>query len=210
MSILADMDVALDKGTNFAIRNKIFDVLFYDMIKLYEQYKTVNNLYPHNNFIHLSKEGCIKQIVAQTRHAFSSVKMYELLDNFGLDIDELKTFIDSKYMYYVPHVSSYNTEFGTSLDFNNNITVVFEYLNNPEFVTRSYFEYSGYCNRYRGIRKCDNEWKTPIYDIYHTPEYNYFAESFRKQILGLDLIINSVFWTEFKEYIENKPYKWYS
>ena len=127
MSILDDIDATLDKGTIFSARNKIFDVLFDDMIKQYEHAKTVNSLYPHNNFIHLSKEGCIKQIVAQTRHAFSSVKMYELLDNFGLDIDELKTFLDSKYMYYVPHVRSYSTEFGTSLDFNNNITVVFEY-----------------------------------------------------------------------------------
>ena len=210
MSILDDMDVALDKGTNFATRNKIFDVLFDDMIKLYEQSKTVNSLYPHNNFIHLSKEGCIKQIISQARHTFPCIKMYELLDNFGLDIDELKTFLDSKYMSYIPNVRSYSTEFGTSLDFNNNIAVVFEYLNNPEFVTRSYFEYSGYCNRYRCVREYDDRWETPIYDIYHTPEYNYFAESFRKQILGLDLIINSVFWTEFKEYIENKPYKWYS
>ena len=211
MSILDDIDVALDNGTNFVTRNKIFDVLFDDMIKLYEQTKTVNSLYPHNNFIHLSKEGCIRQIISQARHAFSFVKIYELLDNFGLDMDELKTFLNSKYMDYVPHVCSYNTEFGPSLDFNNNITVVFEYLNNPEFVTRAYFEYSGYCNRYRGIRRYDDRWEEPYtYDIYNTPEYNYFAESFRKQILGLDLIINNVFWTEFKEYIENKPYKWYS
>ena len=211
MSILDDMDATLDKGTIFSTRNKIFDVLFDEMIKQYEHVNTVNScLYPHNNFIHLSKEGCIKQIVAQTRHAFSSVKMYELLDNFGLDIDELKTFLDSKYMYYVPHVRLYNAEFGTSLDFNNNIDEVFEYLNNPEFVTRSYFEYSGYCNRYRGIRGYDDRWGEPYtYDIYNTSEYNYFAESFRKQILGLDLIISGVFWTEFKEYIENKPYKWY-
>ena len=209
MSILANMDVALDNGTNFATRNKIFDVLFDDMIKLYEQTKTVNSLYPHNNFIHLSKEVCIKQIISQAKHTFSSVKMYELLDNFGLDMDELKTFLDSKYMYYIPNVRSYSIEFGTSIDFNNNITVVLEYLNNPEFVTRAYFEYSGYCVRNRGIRECDDRWKAPIYDIYHTPEYNYFAESFRKQILGLELIINGVFWTEFKEYIENKPYKWY-
>ena len=215
MSILDDIDVALDTGTNFVTRNKIFDVLFDDMIKQYEHAININrglypHLYPHNNFIHLSKEGCIRQIVAQARHAFSSVKMYELLDNFGLDIDELKTFLDSKYMYYIPHVRSYNVELGTSLDFNTNIAEVFEYLNNPEFVTRSYFEYSGYCNRYRGIRGYDDRWEEPYtYDIYNTPEYNYFAESFRKQVLGLELIINGVFWTEFKEYIENKPYKWY-
>ena len=210
MSILADMDVALDKGTNFATRNKIFDVLFDDMIKLYEQSKTFNNLDPHNYFIHLSKEGCIKQIISQAKHTFSSVKMYELLDNFGLDMDELKTFLDSNYISYVPNVRSHNIELGTSLDFNNNITVVFEYLNNPEFVTRAYFEYSGYCVHHRYVREYEDRWNTPIYDIYHTPEYNYFAESFRKQVLGLELIINGVFWTEFKEYIENKPYKWYN
>jgi hypothetical protein len=187
MSILNDLETTLDNGTNYVTRNKIFDVLFDDMVKLLNcDLETRNSQSPFSRFVFFNKESYINRIKSSAKQSFSMVRLYELLNHFGLSDNELKLFLNSDYIHiYQTEYRAYDMEYGTSIDFNSDIDLIYQYLENPEAVAKWYAQYA------------------------HIDFCKKFARAFRKQILSLNVIVNDIFWNEFSEYISNKPLEWY-
>jgi hypothetical protein len=219
MSILNDLEKTLDNGTNYASRNKIFDVLFDDMVKAMSNESSITGIsYQGHHFpiqgtsnanggysLFMGKDSYLRHLIRKAKQSFSMVRLYELYDHFGLSDNEIKLFLESDYIHiYQTEYRAYDMEYGTSIDFNSDMDLLFQYLENPEIITQSYYNY---CYS----QKVDNRRDTPIYNIYghSSSDYHYFARSFRKQILSLNVIVNDRFWGEFSEYIRNKPLEWY-
>lgn len=191
MSLLADIETTFDNGTVLSTRNKIFDVLFNDMLVL-------------SNDPYLS----IRHLILLSKKTFSMVKAYELIDKFGVELNELKLFFNSGYIVYSTfhNLNSivYRNDIGTCIDFNIDMKTILEYLENPSVVTQSYYNY---CYSQKIYDRRDE----PIYDN-NSPEclaYNYFAQLFKKQILDFNIIISEKFWEEFNEYAKDKIASWY-
>jgi hypothetical protein len=191
MSILNDLETTLDNGTNYATRNKIFDVLFDDMVKVINNNSVTGITYQGHHIsiqgtsnanggysFFLGKDSYLRHLKVKAKESFSMVRLYELTDHFGLSNNELKLFLESDYIHiYQTNYRAYDMEFGTCIDFNSDIDLIYQYLENPEAVEKLYAKYA------------------------HIDYYENFACSFRKQILSLSVIVNDKFWTEFSEYI---------
>lgn len=220
MSILNDLETSLDNGTNYVSRTKIFDVLFDDMVKAMSNESSITGIaYQGHHFpiqgtsnanggysLFMGKDSYLRHLKAKAKQSFSMVRLYELYDHFGLSDNEIKLFLESDYIHiYQTEYRAYDMEYGTSIDFNCDMDLLFQYLENPEIITQSYYNY---CYS----QKVDNRRDTPIYNIYDhsSSDYHYFARSFRKQILSLNVIVNDRFWSEFSEYISKKPLEWCS
>lgn len=186
MSLLADIETTFDNGTVLSTRNKIFDVLFNDMLKL-------------SNEPNLS----VRHMMLLAQKTFSMVKAYELVDKFEVELHELKLFIKSGYILYSTfhNINSrvYGKDIGTCIDFNIDIKTILEYLENPSVVTQSYYNccYS---------QEIYNRREVPVYNIYDysSVEYNYFAHLFKKQILNFTIVMGGKFWEEFEEYAKDR------
>ena len=221
MSILNDLETTLDNGTNYVTKTKIFDIIFDDMVKVLSNESAITGIsYQGHHFpiqgtsnangwgysFFMGKDSYLRHLKAKAKDAFSMVRLYELSDHFGLSNNELKLFLESDYIHiYQTEYRAYDMEYGTSIDFNSDMDLLYQYLENPEIITQSYYNY---CYS----RKVDNRRDTPIHNIYdhNSSDYHYFARSFRKQILSLNVIVNDRFWTEFSEYISKKPLvEWY-
>ena len=198
MSLLADIETTFDNGTILSTRNKIFDVLFNDMLVL-------------SNDPYLS----IRHLILLAKKTFSMVKAYELIDKFGVELHELKLLFSSDYIVYSTfhNINNsrlyrvYGNDIGTCIDFNIDKKNILEYLENPSIVTQSYYNY---CHSQKIYDRRD----TPIYNIYDNSspeylEYNYFANLFKKQILDFNIVISAKFWEEFEEYAKDKIISWY-
>lgn len=198
MSLLTDIETTFDNGTIFSTRNKIFDVLFNDILVL-------------SNDPYLS----IRHLILLAKKTFSMVKAYELIDKFGVELHELKLLFSSDYIVYSTfhNINNsrlyrvYGNDIGTCIDFNIDKKTILEYLENPSIVTQSYYNY---CHS----RKIYDRRDAPIYNIYDNsspeyPEYNYFANLFKKQILDFNIVISEKFWEEFEEYAKDKIISWY-
>ena len=199
MSILNDLETTLDNGTNYATRNKIFDVLFDDMVKVINNNSITGIAYQGHHMpiqgtsnanggysFFLGKDSYLRHLKVKAKESFSMVRLYELSDHFGLSNDELKLFLESDYIHiYQTEYRAYDMEYGTSIDFNSDIDLIYQYLENPETIAKLYADYV------------------------HTEFCTNFARAFRKQILSLNVIVNDRFWSEFSEYIRNKPLEWY-
>ena len=108
------------------------------------------------------------------------------LSSYKFAAHELKLFLESDYIHiYQTEYRAYDMEYGTSIDFNSDIDLIYQYLENPETIAKLYADYV------------------------HTEFCTNFARAFRKQILSLNVIVNDRFWGEFSEYIRNKPLEWY-
>lgn len=190
MSILNDLETTLDNGTILSARNKIFDVLFNDMLVL-------------SNDPYLS----IRHLILLAKKTFSMVKAYELIDKFEVELHELKLLFSSDYIVYSTfhNINNsrlyrvYGNDIGTCIDFNIDKKTILEYLENPSVVTQSYYNY---CHSREIYERRD----VPVYNIYDnsSPEYNYFANLFKKQILNFNIVISEKFWEEFSEYAKDK------
>lgn len=186
MSLLADIETTFDNGTVLSTRNKIFDVLFKDMLVL-------------SNEPNISVKGMIRL----SKNTFSMVKAYELVDKFGVELHEFKLFFSSGYILYSTfhNINSriYGNDIGTCIDFNIDIKTILEYLENPSVVTQSYYNY---CYSQEIYNRRD----VPVYNIYDysSLEYNYFAQLFKKQILDFNIVVSEKFWKEFEEYAKDK------
>ena len=145
MSLLADIETTFDNGTILSTRNKIFNVLFNDMLVL-------------SNDPYLS----IRHLILLAKKTFSMVKAYELVDKFEVELHELKLFIKSGYIVYSTfhNIDSrvYGNDIGTCIDFNLDIKTILEYLENPSVVTQSYYNY---CYSQKIFDRRDS----PIYNI---------------------------------------------
>lgn len=188
MSLLADIETTFDTGTVLSTRNKIFDVLFNDMLKLSNPYE------PHISARHM---------MLLSKRTFSMVKAYELVDKFEVELQELKLFFKSGYILYSTfhNINSrvYGNDIGTCIDFNIDIKTILEYLENPSVVTQSYYNYCYSQEIY-------NRQDVPVYNIYDysSVEYNYFAQLFKKQILNFTIVMSGKFWEEFEEYVKDR------
>lgn len=220
MSILNDLETSLDNGTNYVTKTKIFDVLFDDMVKAMSNESSITGIaYQGHHFpiqgtsnanggysLFMDKYSYLRHLKAKAKQSFSMVRLYELYDHFGLSDNEIKLFLESDYIHiYQTEYRAYDMEYGTSIDFNCDMDLLWQYLENPEIITQSYYNY---CYS----QKVDTRRDTPIYNIYghSSSDYHYFARSFRKQILSLNVIVNDRFWSEFSEYISKKPLEWCS
>ena len=220
MSILNDLETTLDNGTNYVTKTKIFDIIFDDMVKVLSKESAITGISYQGHHMpiqgtsnangwgysfFMGKDSYLRHLKVKAKEAFSMVRLYELSDHFGLSNNELKLFLESDYIHiYQTEYRAYDMEYGTSIDFNSDMELLYQYLENPEIITQSYYNY---CYS----RNVDNrrELTTPIYD-HSSSDYHYFARSFRKQILSLNVIVNDRFWTEFSEYISKKPLvEWY-
>lgn len=187
MSLLNDIETTFDNGTVLSTRNKIFDVLFHDMLML------------SNAEANLS----VRHLILLAKKTFSMVKAYELVDKFRVELHELKLFFSSGYIVYSTfhNINSrvYGNDIGTCIDFNIDMKTVLDYLENPSVVTQSYYNYCYSQEIY-------NRREIPTYNIYDysSSEYSYFAHLFKKQILDFNIVISEKFWEEFKEYAKDK------
>lgn len=215
MSILADLQTTLDNGTNFSTRNKIFDVLFNDMVKVINSnsdcsitgisfqghHLPIQGTSNANGYsLFMGKSSYINRIKNSARQSFSMVRLYELSDHFGLSNNELKLFLESDYIHtYQTEYRAYDMEYGTRIDFNSDMDLLYQYFENPETITQLYYNYcySQKVDNHRDISTCN------IYDPYSSSDYHYFANSFRKQILSLNVIVTDKFWSEFNDYLNN-------
>lgn len=186
MSLLADIETTFDNGTVLSTRNKIFDVLFHDMLVL-------------SNDPNIS----VRHMMLLAKKTFSMVKAYELVDKFEVELHEFKLFFSSGYILYSTfhNINSrvYGNDIGTCIDFNIDIKTILEYLENPSVVTQSYYNY---CYSQEIYNRRD----VPVYNIYDysSSEYNYFAQLFKKQILNFTIAISEKFWEEFEEYAKDR------
>lgn len=186
MSLLADIETTFDNGTVLSTRNKIFDALFNDMLVL-------------SNNPNIS----IRHMMLLAKKTFSMVKAYELIDNFRVELHEFKLFFSSGYIIYSTfhNINSrvYGNDIGTCIDFNIDIKTILEYLENPSVVTQSYYNYCYSQEIY-------NRHEVPVYNIYDysSPDYNYFAHLFKKQILNFNIVMDEKFWEEFEEYAKDR------
>jgi hypothetical protein len=201
MSILNDLETSLDNGTNYVTKTKIFDVLFDDMVKAMSNESSITGIaYQGHHFpiqgtsnanggysLFMGKDSYLRHLIHKAKQSFSMVRLYELSDHFGLSNNEIKLFLESDYIHiYQTEYRAYDMEYGTSIDFNSYIDLLFQYLENPETIAKCYAHYA------------------------HIEFCSHFARAFRKQILSLNVIVNDRFWTEFSEYIRNKPLvEWY-
>lgn len=200
MSILNDLETTLDNGTNYITRNKIYDILFDDMVKVMNNNSITGIAYQGHHIplqgtsnanggysFFLGKDSYLRHLKAKAKESFSMVRLYELSDHFGLSDNEIKLFLESDYIHiYQTEYRAYDMEYGTSIDFNSDINLLYQYLENPETIAKMYAHYV------------------------HTEFCTNFACAFRKQILSLNVIVNERFWGEFSEYISKKPLEWYS
>ena len=193
MSLLADIETTFDNGTVLSTRNKVFDVLFNDMLVL-------------SNDPNIS----VRHMMLLSKKTFSMVKAYELVDKFGVELHELKLFLSSGYiMYSTFHnmntindsklIRVYGNDIGTGIDFNIDLKTILEYLDNPSVITQSYYNYC--CSQ----QICERR-DVPAYNIegYSIPDYHYFTHLFKKQILDFNVLIGNKFWEEFEEYAKDK------
>lgn len=186
MSLLADIETTFDNGTVLSTRNKIFEVLFNDMLKLSNE--------PNISARHM---------MLLSKRTFSMVKAYELVDKFGIELHEFKLFFSSGYILYSTfhNIDSrvYGNDIGTCIDFNIDIKTILEYLENPSVVTQSYYNccYS---------QEIYNRREVSVYNIYDysSVEYNYFAQLFKKQILNFTITMGDKFWKEYEEYAKDR------
>lgn len=221
MSILNDLETTLDNGTNYVTRNKIFDILFDDMVKVMSNEHSITGIAYQGHHLpiqgtsnanggysfFLGKDSYLRHLKVKAKEAFSMVRLYELSNHFGLSNNELKLFLESDYIHiYQTEYRAYDMEYGTIIDFNSDMELLYQYLENPETITQSYYNY---CYSQKTVNHRDMP-THDIYDPYSSSDYHYFAQSFRKQILSLNVIVNDRFWTEFSEYISKKPLEWYS
>lgn len=191
MSLLADIETTFDNGTVLSTRNKIFDVLFNDMLMLSNE--------PNISARHM---------MLLAKKTFSMVKAYELVNKFGVELHELKLFFSSGYILYSTfhNIDSrvYGNDIGTCMDFNIDIKTILEYLENPSVITQSYYNYcysQEIYNRHDVVMH-----DVPVYNIYDhsSVEYNYFAQLFKKQILNFTIVMSGKFWEEFEEYVKDR------
>lgn len=188
MSLLADIETTFDNGTVLSTRNKIFDVLFNDMLKLSND--------PNPNI-------SVRHMMLLAKKTFTMVKAYELVDKFGVELHELKLFFSSGYIIYSTfhNINSrvYGNDIGTCIDFNIDKKTILEYLENPSIVTQLYYNYCYSQEIY-------NRQDVPVYNIYDysSVEYNYFAQLFKKQILNFTIAMGGKFWEEFEEYAKDR------
>lgn len=196
MSLLADIETTFDNGTVLSTRNKIFDVLFHDMYNMLvlstdPRYMGMPNI-------------SLRHMMLLAKKTFSMVKAYELVYKFGVELHELKLFFSSGYIVYstfhnINNSRVYGNDIGTCMDFNIDMQTILDYLENPSIITQSYYNY---CYSQEIYTRQD----ISVYNIYDnsSPEYNYFANLFKKQILDFNIVISEKFWEEFEEYAKDK------